>query len=414
MRAALSLIVLAIAPTPALAAQECQGHAVTISWEDPGVGSRIQGTPGDDVIQGGPGSEVIIGGAGDDVICAGHGQDRIDGGPGRDELYGQSGNDDFVGGGLAEDVVVGGEDFDTADYRNSAVGVRVDMRSHVVLGDGASVRGGIQGVEQVDGSAHDDTMISNGLRHTLFGAAGDDTLSYASSKQSVVVDLGGRRVDIGDVDDYVAGFETVIGSKFDDSFKATNDNDHFIGGPGDDTLRGGRGDDILEGGPGSDTFYPGPGDDHVDGGPNDPVTNQHHPGDLVSYAKDTVDDGSREFAADLTPDPHFGTPPGTSSVGNDVFVGIESVRGVADLTNIITGDDGPNVLIGGPKTDDLIGAGGDDLLFGLGNPDTLDGGAGDDFIDGGGGGNNVIAGEGDDTCVHTTPSPNDGCEHHGR
>jgi Ca2+-binding RTX toxin-like protein len=413
MRAtAAALLVLALAPASA-AADTCEGHKVTISWEDPGVGSRIQGTPGDDVIQGGPHGETIIGGAGDDVICGGHGRDRIDGGPGRDELYGQSGDDEFVGGGLAEDIVVGGEDFDTADYRNSAVGLRVDMRSHVVLGDGVSVRGGIQGTEEVIGSAHDDTMISNGLKHTVFGAAGDDTLSYASAKQRIVVDLDVRRVDSGRVDDFVQGFETVVGSKFDDSFKATDGNDHFVGGPGDDILRGGKGDDILEGGPGSDTFYPGPGDDQVDGGPNDPVTNQNHPGDLVSYAKDTINSGDVQFEAYLAPDPHFGTPPGTPSVGDDVFVGIESVRGVADKPNIITGDDGPNVLIGGSHTDDLIGAGGDDLLFGLAGPDDLEGGDGDDFLSGGSPPKNqdkIEGGDGDDTCLNTRPDISVGCE----
>ena len=93
------LVASGVAPAAAVGAQEaaatCNGHAVTISFQNlPAGTTTINGTGGHDVIQGGPRSETINAGGGDDDVCGGDGNDHIDGGPGRDELFGQGDSDD--------------------------------------------------------------------------------------------------------------------------------------------------------------------------------------------------------------------------------------------------------------------------------------------------------------------------------
>jgi Ca2+-binding RTX toxin-like protein len=438
------LVTLAVAPVPAAAAETCRGEKVTISFRDPGVGDRIVGTAGRDVIQGGPRAERILGGGGDDVICGGDGGDTINGGLGRDELAGQDGSDVFIAGTaalLAEDIVIGGEgspDRDIADYRSSPVGIRLDMTRGIVLGDGARARGGILGIERVEGTDHDDELIGNAARTTLvgwdgndfidgrggndrlFGADGVDTVSYEHAREGIRLSVEGQDVFVGpgrENKDEVYEFEIYIGSKFADRLVGGDHSEKLVGGPGDDTLKGFGDGDTLEGGPGDDTIYPGEGDDLVNGGTNDPVTGTGAHGDLVSYQDETPHglSGSFDFEAHMLPDEHFGTPPEAIGVGEDPLIGIESVRAPQKGMSELEGDNGPNVLIGSSRIDVILGNGGNDLLFGLGSNDSIEGGDGDDLLDGGephtdGDSDKLDGGDGNDTCLGAREEFRAGCE----
>ena len=444
----LVLLVAALGVPGATAAEErCGGHRPTILAGGPGYDSTLEGTNGPDVIQGGDGDEKIHAGGGKDIVCGGGGDDAVDGGPGNDKLFGEAGNDHFQnsGGGaslgLVADHVIGGSGKrDVATYLESPVGVEVDLGKEMVVGGGESSR--IVGIEVVHGSEFADKLVGNKGKDelagwdgndfidgragndTLEGMGGRDTVSYASASAGVRLTLSPGRAEVGtdggEVDELVR-FERAVGSDFDDKLEgelANDTNDELSGGKGDDKLYGFGGDDILEGGEGDDTIHPGLGDDYVDGGINDPVTSTGEHGDLATYANDEIDPNNDEtqqqFEAYLAPD-RFGNPPGSDGVGKDVFASIESVRGVPGKTNIIEGDDGPNVIIGGGFTDALIGRGGNDLMFGLGRSDSLDGDAGDDFLDGGqpegeDDTDRTRGGEGTDTCIGAQPDWMQDCE----
>lgn len=190
----------------------------------------ITGTPGDDTLTGTSGNDTLDGGVGDDTL---------EGGPG-------------------EDTLVGGDGEDTASYAGSATRVVVRLHSLVSWGgdahddtfgrlvevsymrsNGTQAMERVPDIEQLTGSAHNDTLAGDSRDNTLRGGAGDDTL------------YGGP----GGGDDWLYG-----GDGFDMLFGGLGA-DRLFGDAGDDILRGGAGDDILEGGDGIDTLNGGDGGD---------------------------------------------------------------------------------------------------------------------------------------------------------
>ena len=423
------------------AARTCNGRAVTISWDDPGVGLIINGTNGPDVIQGGPQSETINGKGGDDVACGGDGLDDFDGGPGRDELIGQGDSDLFRGADLFQDLITGGSgDHDEANYGSLTTGVTVDMGTGGVHATGAGVNGGILGIEVVRGTRFADTLIGGSGENRLYGKTGNDVLdgrggedvldggpgtdrvTFAASQSSVLVNLSQQLARVvGGPEDTLVDIEGATGSPKADSLVGNSEANELAGGGGDDKLKGKGGDDILEGGNGDDVLFPGGGDDYVDGGANDPVTSSGEHGDLVSYESDTLDPGRTFLDVGLYFFAPLNSPPYALGVGDDELAGIESVRGVKDRKTHVQGNDGPNVIIGGSAQDFLAGRGGNDLIYGLGSADILNGDYaahendavfGNDYLDGGtpngaGDPDSVHGNNGVDTCTGAIPVAGD-------
>ena len=430
-----------VTPADAIAgAQEagrtCNGQPVTIAFDDPGVGTTINGTTGPDVILGGPSPETINAREGADVVCGGGGDDRIDGGPGQDELLGEDGSDVLKGADLGQDLVTGGSGgFDVARYADSSVGVSVDETAGVVHMTGAPVNGGILGIELVTGSPFADILVGRSNADVLLGGQGDDVLdgrggeddleggtgrdrvSFATSSAGVAVNLAQQLAKVlGGPTDTLVSIEGAIGSPLGDRLVGNSDANHLSGGGGDDNIKGKGGDDILQGGNGDDVLFPGGGDDDVDGGTNDPVTSSGERGDLVSYQGDTLDPGATRLEVGLSFFVPLNSPPYAQGVGDDSLSGIESVRGVKNGKNHVQGDDGPNVIIGGDGQDFLNARGGNDLVYGLGGADILNGDYaahendavfGADYLDGGapngpGDPDRVHGNNGDDTCTGAT------------
>jgi Ca2+-binding RTX toxin-like protein len=435
------LIALLLLAWPAAAAAErCHGEKVTISFRDRGAGDTLKGTAGRDVILGGPRSETIDAGGGEDVVCGGAGHEIIDGGPGRDELDGEDGPDTFVGRDLAQDVITGGVgDHDIAKYGLTPAGIRLNLRAGRVQADGARFAGGVLGIEEVIGTgfadhlvgavrdeemaggAGNDVIDGRGGQDRLRGGADIDTVTYQSAAARVRLGVVIGRAVVGEGDgenaDFIREFEIYIGSKFDDELTGSDASEKLVGGVGDDTLRGGGDGDTFEGGPGDDTIHPGEGDDLVDGGPNNPVKGTGAHGDLVSYQAENPHglSGSFDFYAHLLTTEYFHEPPGAMGVGDDPFVGVESIRGPHKGMSLLEGDGGPNVLIGGSSIDVIDGYGGNDLLFGLGSNDDIDGSAGDDYLAGGEPHgehetDKLDGGDGDDTCVGAREQYRTACE----
>lgn len=315
---------------------------------------------GNDTIQGGAGNDTLIGGVGDDVIFGGGGSNLIFGGAGNDEIDGGSG-DDTIDGGPGDDTIEGGDGIDTASFNyGGSTGVVVNLADGTAT-DEFGGSDSLVSVENVEGSAFDDSITGSAVGNilsggggndaidgaggddtlrggagvdTLNGGAGADTADYSQAAGAVIVDLGaGSASNDGDGgSDALVDIENVVGSGFDDAITGDSGANVLSGGAGDDTLVGGAGADSMDGGDGTD---------------------------LVDYSGE-----SQGVAVDLTA--------GTAIDGGgatDTLTGIENVTGT-DAGDSLRGDAEDNVLSGGA---------GDDTLNGEDGADTLIGGDGDDL-----------------------------------
>ena len=339
----------------------------------------------------------------------GDGQPNVlNGGRGNDILEGRDG----------WDTLSGGPGSDTVDYSGANRGVNVNLAQQSASGDV------LNSIENIIGSAHDDTFTASPATNRIDGGGGVDTLYYQGSRNSVRVGINDDReisVSGGQANgDTLVGIDsirgpavrgTILGTDGHDedpsgaqgnsggasanadgngngSLKGTpgtdlmyglagNDklygnggNDLMHGEDGNDKLYGGDGNDLMYGGPGNDELTGGPGADLMHGGPGFDAV--HYNGEANSVTVDRAEDGTITVSG-----------PDTDADG-DVLISIEAVYGTA-VSGYVGGDDSNNILNGSEGADLIEGFGGDDTLNGRGGDDTLDGGADADALDGGGG-----------------------------
>ena len=375
-----------------------------------GLGSDVLlGLGGDDILIGGAGAaNTLQGGLGDDVYVveaqdtvvelAGQGRDRVETtrnvyalstnvedltftGTGAFTGYGNA-SDNVITGGAGDDLLIGGAGadtlngrlgVDTAVYTAAAGGVTADLNAGVAANDGDGSADVLTGIENLTGSAFDDTLTGAAGVNYLIGGAGDDvingrggndwlyggdgidTVSYADATAGVAVHLYARTAQDGEGGaDVITGFENVTGSAF---------NDLLVGDQGDNELRGGAGRDVLLGREGADALYGGVG-----------AANQLQGGlGNDTYYVDAVGDTIIELA---------GEGYDLAYVTVSAFVvptNVEQIHymGTGDFTAV--GNAQANYIYGGTGRDLLIGGDGNDILSGgTGAANTLIGGTGSD------------------------------------
>jgi len=274
-----------------------------------GLGVRIQGGGGRDVVQGPDSATSIYGGAGDDLLSAGSGGGFLDGGVGSDVLVGGAGADtlrggtgkDRVSGGGGDDVIaVAGRDYDpqmelspgeTFDGGNGrdllAVGGSIFVRdgirasvdlSNVVLLNIENIVS-IFSVTQLSIAqlASISTIQANALKIedegeivlkdfsldvyslTLSDYGNSVTLPVHNSLYNLLIygGLGNDVVAGGDNGNTIyggGGNDRLVGGVEWDHLYGDSGNDVLIGGEGWDDIVGGSGNDLLTGGWGGDSF----------------------------------------------------------------------------------------------------------------------------------------------------------------
>ncbi len=284
-------------------------------------------------------ADMLIGNAADNALAGGAGDDLLQG----------------LGG---ADVLDGGAGLDTADYSESADGVTVNL----ALGTGAG--GDAQGdtlrnIENITGSAFDDTLTGDANANVLLGGDGDDTLAglggadiidggtgnntvdYSASAAGVTVNISSTAGIVaagigagGDAEgDQLSNIQNLIGSNFADIIYANTAGGAISTGAGDDTIIAGAGRDVIDGGAGSDT---------VDYSWSTAAV-------TVNLAAKTASGG---YAA------------------TDVLTNVENITGT-NYNDVLTGDGGANTLKGGAGNDTIEGGAGNDILDGGAGTDTL-------------------------------------------
>lgn len=178
--------------------------------EGTNLNDSLFGSNGADEIHGRLGNDFLSGGGGNDWLFGEEGNDSLNGGAGNDTLNGGTGNDTLTGG-TGADALIGGEGFDTANYASSFQSVYVNIATNTgVFGDAQGDT--FSGIDKIVGSNFSDGLFADDSGMVLDGGAGDDLL------------VGGAGLDV------------------------------LTGGSGNDTLEGGLGLDVLTGGAGADFF----------------------------------------------------------------------------------------------------------------------------------------------------------------
>ncbi len=200
---------------------------------------------------GSDGPDTLVGGTGDDRLQGFGGDDVLDGGAGNDRLYGDAGDDRLIGG-VGADVLDGGAGNDT--LLGAAIsGVTLDLRVTYAQNTGATTTDTLTNIENVTGSAFDDTITGNESANFLEGGAGSDTINGGAGNDLLVGGSGGVTVDLtklGPQNTRGAGVDSLL---YVEGIKGSAFADTLTGDGFANTLDGGAGDDRLDGGDGADT-----------------------------------------------------------------------------------------------------------------------------------------------------------------
>ncbi len=198
---------------------------------------------------------------------------------------------------------------------------------------GADGNDTLENIENVIGSAFNDTLTGNSLANSLRGGVGDDTIDggagvdfalYNLASSGVTVTLTDRVNGVTggtssgtDGNDTLRNIESIIGSQFDDVLTGNSENNGFNGGRGNDTLNGGVGLDTA--------FY----------------------SDATGSVTVTLRDNGTGFSS--------------GADGSDTLVNIENLFG-GEFDDTLTGNRLANSFLGRGGNDKIDGGGGFDTV----------------------------------------------------
>ena len=354
----------------------------------------LLGGTGDDSLDGGDGADSLSGGAGNDILIGGAGDDRISGGTGRDVIDGGAGIDTVDYGYSVLGIRVLSDD-ETGRWLVHERGGSSDFVTgieNILATDFDDVIATDSGDNVIHAGAGDDLLSGGGGADELRGGRGTDTAIYTASSAGVAISLAAGSASGGDAEgDKLFDIENLTGSAFNDSLTGDGGDNKLLGGAGADVLSGGAGADILRGDDGDDKLSGGAGADVLSGGVGTDILSGGMGADILDGGWGYFDtavyaDSSAGIEVNLA----TGVGLGGDAEG-DRLIGIEQVEG-SGFDDVIVGNSENNVLYGATGDDILDGGAGRDELHGGEGRDELHGGDGRDELHGGAGGDKLHGG----------------------
>jgi Ca2+-binding RTX toxin-like protein len=229
------------------------------------AGLRLEGLPGAETLQGGAGDDVLVGSTGADLLDGGAGFDFVDysaafGSQRIDLLYPELNTNLALGDRhISVEGVIGG---------NGADNIRGTLGDNTLRGEGnVDYLFGRRGNDVLDGGIGDDVLFGGVGADTLIGGTGRDRAQYSESTTALVVDLQYSQYNTGEAEgDVYIGIEDLAGSAFNDTLFGNSYANQVFGRDGSDQLFGRGGNDYLNGGSGTDTLDGGANNDTLRGG----------------------------------------------------------------------------------------------------------------------------------------------------
>ncbi|MEQ1809144.1 MAG: calcium-binding protein [Terricaulis sp.] len=352
-----------------------------------------------------------------DTLTGHDGDNRLLGLGGADTLNGGAG-EDVLEGGTGDDILSGGSGVDMASYEFETVGVIVSLMAQGAAQNTGAGFDTLTGIENLLGSAHNDSLTGDGGGNFLFGMAGSDTLSglggadilsgeagddflFADSTDTLVsggagtdwvyfLDNGNANLDAG-----ANGVEVVLAGGGSDTINAATQtaifytyagggNDTVTGGSNNDHLYGQDGNDVIVGGAGADLIWGEAGADSLSGGDGSDT--------LITDNLDTLVSGGAGYDyVYFIGAGNFVIDAGAAGLewlfaagGDDAINAASQSAGVvvygAGGSDVITGGAGADILFGQEGNDTIVGGAQNDTLWGEAGADSLSGGDGDDTL----------------------------------
>jgi Ca2+-binding RTX toxin-like protein len=314
---------------------------ITPLFVSAGILGWYSGLTGNDSIFGGKGDDRLVGGVGNDFIDGGFGFDTIDGGIGIDTT-----TYDFflepIHANLATGVVRPSGKSALLDKLFSIENLIGTAKNDTIIGSGADNRlTGGDGNDKLVGGAGNDFLDGGFGFDTIDGGIGNDTTTYSFYSEPIHANLATGAVRFpgnSALTDKLFSIENLIGTSKNDTLIGSATDNALTGGNGNDNLVGGAGNDVLDGGLGFDTttyaLFSGPIHANLASG-------------VVRSPRNSVQIDKLISIENLI-----------GSSKNDTIIG-------SAAENSLTGGDGDDVLIGGMGRDILsLGNGKDNVRIG--------------------------------------------------
>jgi Ca2+-binding RTX toxin-like protein len=247
-----------------------------------GQANMLNGNGGADVLRGGAGNDTLDGGSGIDTVdydgaaagvtvelwrslASSDGQGGADTLAGIEHVIGSAFNDTLAGdrndnafkGGAGVDAFYGGGGIDTADYSGATAGVIVELWQSLASNDGQGGADYFASIENVIGSAFNDTLAGDNNNNVFkggagidvfYGGGGNDTADYREATSGVTANLTTSSTgnDGQGGADTLVNIENLFGSASADALIGDGNANVFKGGAGNDTLNGAGGIDTVD------------------------------------------------------------------------------------------------------------------------------------------------------------------------
>ena len=371
------------------------------------------GGAGNDILDGRLGDDSLLGGAGDDLIFASDiseeiqtdaqyqvlldeegrvqsalkGRKEIDGGTGNDTLSFANNHSDYgISVDLASQNIILEQDNDITarqlSYQTASIENIITTSANDIIRDSAGVNiiesgagddiiYSLTGRDIVDAGAGDDEIFINAERKFILAGQGNDRINFSLIEQAVEFDFASQNISFANGLAYtVGGFEQIVGTDFNDVFRAGAEDNELSGGAGDDVFYLKGGSDIATGGTGRDHYIIEQDIEEVIITDFDAANEQidlRNFTDIRSFNYLDINEAQGRLSIRLSPTQRIileGVSKAEISYENFI-VNVHDITGNGDLT-------------GGINDDNIIGGIGDDVLSGgLGN-NKLTGGLGED------------------------------------